>query len=138
MSEATASLVAAVMEAWNTYDVERLASFYALDYEGLDINDAVPQRGPQGIQRMVKRYRDAFPDVQFTAEEVIVQGERVALVWTAQGTHQGRLMNIPPTGRQVTVRGVSVLTVKDGQVRRGLYIWDLAGLLRGIGLLPEL
>ncbi len=138
MSEATASLVAAVMEAWNTYDVERLASFYALDYEGLDINDAVPQRGPQGIQRMVKRYRDAFPDVQFTAEEVIVQGERVALVWTAQGTHLGRLMNIPPTGRQVTVRGVSVLTVKDGQVWRGLYIWDLAGLLRGIGLLPEL
>jgi hypothetical protein len=47
-------------------------------------------------------------------------------------------MNIPPTGRSVEIRGVSMLTIKDNQVQRGLYIWDVAGLLRALGLLPEL
>jgi hypothetical protein len=47
-------------------------------------------------------------------------------------------MNIPPTGRQVQVRGVSIIEVKDGLIVRGQYIWDLAGMLRHMGLLPEL
>jgi hypothetical protein len=47
-------------------------------------------------------------------------------------------MRIPPTGCDIAVRGISVLTVENGKVTRGLYIWDVAGLLRSIGLLPEL
>jgi hypothetical protein len=58
--------------------------------------------------------------------------------WQAEGTHQGPIMNIPPTGRRVQVRGVSILEVKDGLIVRGQYIWDLAGMLRHMGLLPEL
>jgi predicted ester cyclase len=59
-------------------------------------------------------------------------------VWTARGTHRGSVMNIPPTGRAINVRGVSVLTIENAQVKNAIYIWDVAGLLRNIGLLPEL
>jgi predicted ester cyclase len=71
-------------------------------------------------------------------EEMVVQGNRVAVVWKARGTHQGTLMNIPATGRPVAVRGVTLLTVAEGKVSRALYLWDVAGLLRDLGLLPEL
>jgi hypothetical protein len=47
-------------------------------------------------------------------------------------------MHIPPTGRKIAVRGISVLTIENGKITRGLYVWDAAGLLRTIGLLPEL
>ena len=47
-------------------------------------------------------------------------------------------MRIPPTGREVAVRGVSILTIADGKVTHGETIWDTAGLLRALGLLPEL
>jgi hypothetical protein len=47
-------------------------------------------------------------------------------------------MNIPPTGHKVQVRGVSIIDVEDGLIVRGQYIWDLAGMLRHMGLLPEL
>jgi hypothetical protein len=47
-------------------------------------------------------------------------------------------MNIPATGRPVTVRGVSVCHVEGGRIVRAMHIWDVAGLLRAIGLLPEL
>jgi len=137
-SEETLRLVRDLLEAWNGHDPERIQSFYAPHYEGVDVGQAKPQCGPQDVSRLVKRYLQAFPDLRFVDEEAVVQGNRVALVWTARGTHAGELMRIPPTGRSIAVRGTSVLTVENGKITRGLYIWDVAGLLRSIGLLPEL
>jgi steroid delta-isomerase-like uncharacterized protein len=131
-------LVAELTDAWNTNDVERVTAFYAPDYEGIDVGQALPQRGPDGVRQTLSGYMRAFPDLRFTVEETIVQENRVALIWTARGTHKGTLMNIPPTGRTVAVRGVSLLTLQDARVVRALYVWDVAGLLRFIGLLPEL
>jgi steroid delta-isomerase-like uncharacterized protein len=137
-SEAALRLVRDLLAAWNAHDAERIQSLYAPQYEGVDVGQAQPQRGPHDVSRLVKRYLQAFPDLRFVTEEVVVQGNRAALVWTAHGTHAGELMRIPPTGRNIAVRGTSVLTIEDGKVTRGLYIWDVAGLLRSIGLLPEL
>ncbi len=136
--EETTRLVRELLEAWNAHDIERIKTFYAPEYEGVDVGQAERQRGPQSVPRNVERYLRAFPDLHFVEEDIVAQDGRAVLVWKAYGTHEGRLMNIPPTGRNVAVRGTSVLTVEDGKIVRGLYIWDVAGLLRGIGLLPEL
>ena len=127
-----------LLEAWNAHDVGRIETFYAPDYEGVDVGLAGPQRGPQSASRNMERYLRAFPDLRFVEQDLIVQGNRAVLVWKANGTHEGRLMNIPPTGRRIAVHGTSVLTVEVGKILRGLYVWDVAGLLRSIGLLPEL
>lgn len=133
-----ARVVHDLLEAWNARDPELIHAFYAPEYEGVDVGQAKPQRGPQDVSRMVKRYLQAFPDLRFVDEDVVVQGNRAVLVWTAHGTHGGELMHIPPTGRNISVRGTSVLSIENGKVTRGLYVWDVAGLLRSIGLLPEL
>lgn len=137
-NEGNGQLVRDLLEAWNTHDVERIKSFYASEYEGTDVGQAEPQRGPEGVCQTVLSFLQAFPDLRFVEEETIVQGNRVVLIWTAHGTHRGKLMRIPPTEQEVAVRGTSVLTIENGKVMRGLYIWDVAGLLRSIGLLPEL
>jgi steroid delta-isomerase-like uncharacterized protein len=137
-AEGTGQLVRGLLEAWNDHDIERIKTFYAPEYEGVDVSQAEPQYGPQGMSETVERYLRAFPDLRFVEEETVVQDNRAVLVWRAQGTHEGKLMRIPPTGRKLEVRGTSVLTAEDGKVTRGLYIWDVAGLLRAIGLLPEL
>lgn len=124
--------------ALNTRDPGRVASLCAPDYWGVNVGEAAPQHGPDGMRESVSRYLRAFPDLQFTLDEVVIQGNRVVQIWTARGTHQGPLMNIPATDRTVEVRGVSVYTIEDGKVSRGLFIWDVAGLLRNMGLLPEL
>lgn len=137
-NEAMISLVTDLSAAWNAHDIERALTFYAPDYIGIDVGEATPQRGPEGIRQTVSRYLQAFPDLRFRLETTIIQEENAAVAWMAQGTHRGKLMNIPPTGRLIQVRGVSLLTMKRGKVSRGLYIWDVAGLLRSLGLLPEL
>lgn len=124
--------------AWNRHDLESSVRFYAANYEGKDISETTPRHGQTGARDWIKRYWSASPDMSFTCGKVVVQGEQAAVSWTAQGTHRGYLLHIPPTNRVFTVRGVSFLTIKNEQVFRAEYIWDLAELLRCIRLLPEL
>lgn len=137
MPESITQLVNDLLDAWNAHDLARAETFYAADYTGVDVGQAAPQHGPRGRGAVLATYIRAFPDVSFSGD-ILVQGERAVLVWTMHGTHRGTFMRIPPTGRRVQVRGVSILTIRDGKVKDGLNIWDTAGLLRGLGLLPEL
>jgi steroid delta-isomerase-like uncharacterized protein len=84
------------------------------------------------------RYLEAFPDLKLAVEDTFVQGNRAVQLWNAQGTHSGRFMNIPSTGRTVTVRGVSILTIENSKIKRALHLWDVAEFLRAVRLLPEL
>jgi steroid delta-isomerase-like uncharacterized protein len=131
-------LIADLVEAWNSHDVERVAGFYADDFSGVDVAQPAPISGLQGVRQMVSRYVRAFPDLRFEQEDLLFEDGRVVLVWIARGTHGGTLMNIPPTGRKIEVRGVSILRVADNRISAAKHIWDVAGLLRNIGLLPEL
>jgi steroid delta-isomerase-like uncharacterized protein len=131
-------LIADLIAAWNTHDLDQATAFFAADYEGNDVAQAEPQRGRAGIRQALARYFAAIPDVRFSLDDLVVAGERAVVVWRAHGTHLGALMNIPASGHAVTVRGVSAFTLRDGQIARAEYIWDVAGLLRDIGLLPEL
>jgi len=131
-------LVTELLEAWNAHDLDRVAAFYAETYEGTDVGEASPLRGREAVRRMVARYLRAFPDLEFDEEDMIVQGQRVALMWKVRGTHRGPLMNIPATNRATEIRGMSLLTIEDGRIVRQTSIWDVAGFLRSIGLLPEL
>ena len=127
-----------INQAWNSHDIERVLSFYSFDCIGSDVGQSTLIRGREGVRSMLEMYWKAFPDLQFVITDTVVQDSRLVMVWVAEGTHQGPIMNIPPTGHKVEVRGVSVIDVEDGLVIRGQYIWDLAGMLRHMGLLPEL
>lgn len=133
-----ATFAASVNQAWNSHDIEQVLGFYSSEYVGEDVGQAFLLRGREGIRAMLENYWQAFPDLEFTMIDAVAQDSRVAIVWMAEGTHQGTIMNIPPTGHRVAVRGVSIVDVEDGLVVRGQYIWDLAGMLRHMRLLPEL
>ena len=137
-TKSVARLVTDLVEAWNAHDPERVAALYAPTYEGTDVGDASTQRGPQAVRQRVARYLGAFPDLEFTEQETIVQEQRAALMWIARGTHRGPLMNIPATNRPTEIQGMSLLTVEGGKITHETSIWDVAGFLRSIGLLPEL
>ena len=131
-------LVMQLLEAWNSHDIEQTMGLYGSDHVVIDIAEATTRYGLDGIRHSMGRYFQAFTDLTFRADEILYDSSLVTLVWTAHGAHGGALMHIPPTGRRVTVRGVTLLTIVGDMVRRSESLWDVAGLLRAIGLLPDL
>jgi steroid delta-isomerase-like uncharacterized protein len=138
MPEQTKNLITHLVEAWNSHDPERVGAYYTEDCYGMDVAIARPQVGRAGVERMFAAYYHAFPDLEITPDDIIVADDHVALFWTARGTHSGPILNIPPSGRPVTARGVNRLVLHEGKVCETLTIWDVAGMLRGLGLLPDL
>jgi steroid delta-isomerase-like uncharacterized protein len=138
MTTNLATFADVINQAWNSHDIAEVLRFYSSDYVAEDVGQAFLLRGHEGIRAMLENYWQAFPDLEFTVTDTVIQDSRIAIVWMADGTHQGTIMNIPPTGHRVQVRGVSIIDVEDELVVRGQYIWDLAGMLRHMGLLPEL
>ncbi len=134
----TEALVSGLVDAWNAHDVDGMLSLLSPDYEGSDVCQASPQRGRDQTRQVIEKYLNAFPDLRFTPEELIIQENHIAIRWSARGTHKGTVLHIPPTGKVVTVCGVSLFTVEDNKIRRGRHIWDVAAMLREMGLLPEL
>src|SRR5512133_809944 len=138
MTADLATYVEAINEAWNSHDIEKVINFYSPEYTSEDVGQASPLRGRGAMRTMLENYWRAFPDLKFNVIRTLVDGGRIAILWFGEGTHQGTIMNIPPTGHKVQVRGVSIIEVQDDLVVSGEYIWDMAGMLRHMGLLPEL
>jgi steroid delta-isomerase-like uncharacterized protein len=132
------ALVADVLAAWNAHDAERLVALAAPDFEGTDTAEAGVAHGPEGFRRQVALYLTAFPDLHLTFDEVVADGDRVAIRWTSQSTHRGPFLHIPPTGRALHGHGVTLIRFEGGLIRRSERVWDVAGFLRAVGLLPDL
>ncbi|MGA7733679.1 MAG: ester cyclase [Chloroflexia bacterium] len=136
--ESVEQLIQALVAAMNRHDIESLLALTAQDYEGVDVNQQLPQHG-QGEARMAfEHYLAAFPDMCFVEHDAVIQENRAVLVWKGRGTHLGTIMHIPPTGRRVEVLGTSTFHFEDGKIKKAVHVWDVASMLREIGLLPEL
>ena len=81
------------------------------------IHEAPPgrNRGPESMRGLATMLRTAFPDLHFTIEELVAEGDTVAGRLTMSGTHQGPLMGMPPTGRSVQQDHMHFVRFRDGK-----------------------
>jgi steroid delta-isomerase-like uncharacterized protein len=95
--------------------------------------------GPEGAKQLVTVYRNAFPDVRFTIDEQIAEGDQVVTRWTADGTHQGELVGIPATGKTSTVTGIAIDRIVNGKIAESWGIFDQFGMMQQLGVIsmPE-
>ena len=92
--------------------------------------------GFEGTKQLVKMYRNAFPDIHFTIDEQIAEGDKVVTRWTAQGTHQAELVGIPATGKSSTVTGIVVDRFVNGKIAESWGIFDQFGMMQQLGVIP--
>jgi steroid delta-isomerase-like uncharacterized protein len=99
-----------VEEPWNKGNVDVLDEMCAPNFhlEGLG--------GIAEFKAAIKAFRTSFPDLHFTVEEMIAEGDKVAYRWTARGTHQGEYEGIAPTGKTITSTGITIIRIVDGKV----------------------
>jgi predicted ester cyclase len=93
--------------------------------------------GPEGGRILVTVYRTAFPDIHFTIDQQIAEGDTVMTRWTATGTQMGELAGLPPTGKFATTTGIILDTFANGMIAHTWAIFDQFGLMQQLGVIPS-
>ena len=91
----------------------------------------------EGTKQFLSHYFHAFPDLQFTVEDMIAEENQVVVRYTGRGTHQGDLMGIAPTGMQATASAVLIVRIEDGKIVEDWLNLDQLGLLQQLGVVPS-
>jgi len=87
-------------------------------------------------KQVVRMYGNSFPDLKHTVDEVIADGDNVAVRWTVRGTHRGEFQGIAATGNSITLSGLTVHHVTDRRLRETWLVYDNMELLQQIGAVP--
>lgn len=121
-------------EGWNQGNIAVFDELLAPDYLAHDPSG--PIHGAEGFKQFVTTYRTAFPDIHFRIEDQIAEGDVVATRWTGTGTHRGLLMGMPPSGKRVSITGITITRYASGKAAEGWGNYDTLGMLQQIGALP--
>ena len=77
----------------------------------------------------MRGFRAAFPDMHWSVEEQIEEGDKVVSRFVWSGTHRAEFLGVPATGRQVSVWGIAIDRIVDGKIKDTRFIMDALGLM---------
>ena len=122
-----------ITEVWNAGDLGVADEVIHPDY-------VVPGIGyvAEAVKQNVTAFREAFPDLAWTIDDVVGEGDRVAIRLTLHGTHLGTFRGIAPTGRSVTMQEMVFWRLIDGRLHTGWFQADMMGLRIQLGVLPPM
>ncbi len=135
-TDANKAVIQQAVDAFNQGDWAAVDQLFAFDYIDHDRARAALPPGPECVKQAWRMFRAAFPDLTGTIEDMVAEGDKVAVRATMRGTHQGELLGIPPTGRQVTVTLIDINRIEAGTFVERWAETDMLGLLHQLGAVP--
>jgi steroid delta-isomerase-like uncharacterized protein len=123
-------------EVWNKGNVDLAFEVFAEDYIRHDLRPTKALPGPEGQRKIAADFRAAFPDLEFTVDLILAEGDLVTGRWTARGTNTGSWGGVEPTGKPAQFSGVNIFRFSNGKVAE---IWnhrDDLGLREQLGGAP--
>lgn len=134
MTESNKTIAVQTMEALDRRDLDAVRAnmapnsrFYGWAPETLDAD---------GHKGFMSALLAAFPDSRFVVDDVIVEGDKVAVRHRLQGTHQAELQGVPATGRQVEVGGIVIFRIENGKIAEAWLNADIMGMMQQLGVVP--
>jgi len=91
-------------------------------------------QGAEGLKQRISMIRAAF-NLRFTIEHLIAEGDKVAVMWSNQGTHVGEWFGFAPTGKRVETHGVDIFLLRDGRLAEHWDVVDTVNFLASVGAL---
>ena len=117
-------------EVWNKGNLSLMPEMVSPDYHYGEY------RGLDGYRQVVTMQRNAFPDVRFTIDQVIGEGDWLAYHLTTKGTLKGKLLNIEPTGKEATWKRAFFSQFKEGKLAAAVAVADNLTFYQQIGVKP--
>jgi len=105
-------------EVWLKGNVAATDEFMAPNYVDHPNLPGLPP-GPEGMKQALTYYHSASPELEATIDDIFAAGDRVALRWSARGTHLGEWLDVPPTGHHFTMSGITIYRIAEGKAVEG-------------------
>jgi steroid delta-isomerase-like uncharacterized protein len=126
-------------EVWNQGREAAIDELFSAEGVAHGLGDSeLDVHGPAEFKPFVANIRSGIPDTRIRVEDIVTEGDRVAVRVTLEGTHTGDGLGVPPTGRKISIQGIIIARMVNGQMVEAWNSYDQLGLLRQIGALPGL
>jgi predicted ester cyclase len=122
-------------EVFKKKNLTAIDDFYAPNIIDHSLPPGVPG-GIEGQRQTIAMLLTAFPDLRLTVEDIIAEGDKIVVRMTFRGTHQGAFVDIPPSGKQVTVTEIAILRIANGKAVEQWTNVDELGLMQQLGATP--
>jgi steroid delta-isomerase-like uncharacterized protein len=124
-------------ELFNQQDMSAIDRYLAPDYVDHLVPPGVPPTR-DGFRQFISAFFAGLPDIHYTIEDVLADGDKVAVRLTAQGTQRGEFMGIPATGKQATWGEMHIGRMQDGKIVEHWGQIDNMGMLQQLGVIPPM
>jgi steroid delta-isomerase-like uncharacterized protein len=124
-------------EVFNKGNLSVVDEIMANDYV-YHMGQGMEVKGPDGFKQFATMFRNAFPDLHITVEDMIAEGDKVATRETLRGTHKGDLMGIAATGKKVTFSGTVIIRFAGGKEVEAFGVTDMFAMYQQLGLAPPI
>lgn len=126
-----------IQEVFNEGKLDAVEELLSPAYVLHDAPPATPP-GREGVKQIVTSFRNAFPDLRITIEEQVAEDDLVCSRTTTRGTHKGNIFGIAPTGKLVSMTGLTMVRIVGGRVMESWVKNDVIGLLSQLGAVPAM
>lgn len=123
-----------IEEVQNQHNLNAIDALFSPDF--IDHSGKTPLPGVEAAKGFFATMFTAFPDMHFTIQRMLAEGDQVATHKTFHGTHRGPFMGIQPSGKQVTIEVMDIVTVQDGKITDHWTVDDALGMLQQLGVIP--
>jgi steroid delta-isomerase-like uncharacterized protein len=120
-------------EMWNERNVDAVDELVTGDFLN---HPAINQqrRGRQNLKEVIRIFEKAFPDFRYELEDIVAEGDKVAVRDVFTGTHEGDFMGIPATGNHVTMQTIHIYRFEGGRIAEHWAVRDEMGMMRQLGV----
>ena len=123
--------------AWSSHDTEKVLSIFTDDCVYEDVTFGAINHGKKELRAFADGVFAGVPDFRVELTARFVADPQAGMEWVMSGTHKGDFPGMPATGKRFSVRGVTIVELQAGKIRRNSDYWDAASVMRQVGLLPS-
>lgn len=123
-------------EILNKGNIDIIDTHFASNYVNKTVSSTV--NGQTEAKEFFGAFLTGFSDINFVIDEIFGVDDRVIKRWTFNGTHTDEFAGVPPTGKVITLSGVSVSRIENGKIVEELDYMDDLGFMQQLGVIPPM
>jgi len=124
-------------EVWNQGREEAIDELFSENgvVYGLPTENGEPMRGPKDFKPFYRQFREAFPNIKVSVEDIVRDGDKIAARCSVRGTLEGESLRISPANQPIDITGIAIVRIENGKIVEAWNEFDFMTMYSQLGVL---